>query len=51
MMENRSIFLQKFFCAPTKIGSLTPSSQYLTRKMLYALPWDKIDSIVDMRCA
>lgn len=48
MMENRSIFLQKFFCAPTKIGSLTPSSQYLTRKMLYALPWDKIDSIVEL---
>ncbi len=51
MMANRSVFLQKFFCAPTKIGSITPSSKFLTHKMLAALPWDQIDSIVDMRCA
>lgn len=48
MMANRSVFLQKFFCAPTKIGSITPSSKYLTHKMLAALPWDQIDSIVEL---
>ena len=50
MMANRSVFLEKFFCSPTKIGSITPSSRFLTRKMLENLPWDRIDSIVDMRC-
>lgn len=48
MLANRSIFLQKFFCAPNKIGSITPSSQFLMRKMLETLPWDTIDSIVEL---
>ena len=48
MTANRSVFLQKFFSAPTKIGSITPSSKFLTRKMLASLPWDKIDSIVEL---
>ena len=48
MLANRSIFLQKFFCAPNKIGSVTPSSQFLARKMMETLPWDTIDSIVEL---
>ena len=48
MMANRSVFLEKFFCSPTKIGSITPSSRFLTRKMLENLPWDRIDSIVEL---
>ena len=48
MMANRSVFLQKFFCAPTKIGSITPSSKFLTQKMLASLPWDTMDSVVEL---
>ena len=48
MMANRSVFLHKFFDAPTKIGSVTPSSRFLTQKMLGELPWDEMESIVEL---
>jgi phospholipid N-methyltransferase len=48
MTAARSIFFRKFFIEPAKIGSVTPSSGYLTRKMLANLPWDQLDSIVEL---
>lgn len=48
MMANRSIFLQKFFCAPTKIGSITPSSRFLARKMMASLPWEDLERVVEL---
>jgi phospholipid N-methyltransferase len=47
-MTTRAIFLYKFFLKPTKIESVTPSSSFLTRKMLGNLPWDKIETIAEL---
>lgn len=48
MLESRSIFLKKFITEPTKIGSCTPSSHYLTRKMLSHVDWTKARTIVEL---
>jgi len=47
-MTTRAVFLYKFFLKPTKVGSVTPSSSFLTRKMLASLPWDKIETIAEL---
>ncbi len=48
MMTERIVFLNKFIMEPKKIGSITPSSSFLTRKMLGKLPWDKIETIIEL---
>ena len=48
MMANRGIFLKKFFVEPMKIGSVTPSSRFLTRRMLQSLDWENIDCVVEL---
>lgn len=47
-MTERVEFLVKFFMEPKKIGSITPSSAFLTKKMLADLPWNKLDTIVEL---
>lgn len=47
-MEARLSFLHKFLVNPRKIGSITPSSQHLTKKMFSAFPWDSVNSIVEL---
>jgi phospholipid N-methyltransferase len=39
LMETRTAFFYKFLVSPRKIGSITPSSAYLTRKMLAGVDW------------
>jgi phospholipid N-methyltransferase len=46
--KSRTIFLQKFLSEPRRIGSITPSSSFLTRKMLVGLPWDNIDTLAEL---
>ena len=48
MTTERALFLNKFFTAPQTIGSITPSSSFLAKKMLEALPWDELDVIVEL---
>ena len=48
MINSRSLFLKKFFLAPAKIGSFTPSSQFLAKKMMERLPWKTLDTIVEL---
>ena len=48
MLASRSIFLRKFFYEPDKIGSVTPSSSYLTKKMLADLPWERLKVVVEL---
>lgn len=48
MLTARAIFLYKFFCNPGKIGSITQSSSFLTRKMLADLPWERIETIAEL---
>ena len=47
-MINRVAFLNKFLLSPGKIGSITPSSKYLTQKMLSAVPWAQIETLVEL---
>lgn len=48
MTAQRSLFLEKFFYEPSKIGSITPSSKFLTRKMFFGLAWNEINSIIEL---
>lgn len=48
MMTTRAAFLYKFMQKPNEIGSVAPSSSFLTRKMLANLPWDKIETLVEL---
>lgn len=47
-MTSRVAFLYKFFLEPGKIGSITPSSSFLTSAMLADLPWDRMETIVEL---
>lgn len=47
-MTDRIAFLNKFIMKPRKIGSITPSSSFLSNKMLSALSWEQIDTIVEL---
>lgn len=45
---NKRKFLAKFFHSPQNIGSITPSSRFLTEAMFKPLNWAEIDSIVEL---
>jgi len=47
-MRTRAAFLYKFIQKPKEIGSIVPSSSFLTKKMLMNLPWDHIETIVEL---
>lgn len=44
----RRLFFKDFILHPSKIGSVTPSSSCLTKKLLDALPWDSLHTIVEL---
>lgn len=48
MITTRADFLYKFIQKPKEIGSIAPSSSFLTRKMLANLPWDTIETLVEL---
>lgn len=48
ILMNRFMFLYKFFQSPKEVGSITPSSRYLTKKMFEHISWQQIDSIVEL---
>lgn len=48
LAADKLMFLKDFLLNPAKIGSVTPSSSYLTRKMLASLPWAKFKVIVEL---
>jgi len=48
MLTTRAAFLYKFICKPKEIGSIAPSSSFLTRKMLVNLPWNTIETLVEL---
>lgn len=45
---NKRMFLAKFFQSPQNIGSITPSSRFLTEAMFKPLDWSEINSIVEL---
>ena len=48
MLAARAAFLCKFIRKPKEIGSVVPSSSFLTRKMLARLPWEELDTVVEL---
>ena len=44
----RILFFKDFILNPSKIGSITPSSSYLTQKLLGSLPWDSLHTIIEL---
>lgn len=45
---DRILFLKKFIDEPKKIGSLTPSSTFLARKMSSGLPWKNFSAVAEL---
>ena len=45
---DRILFLRRFIDEPKKIGSLTPSSKFLAKKMLEDLPWKNFSHIAEL---
>lgn len=45
---DRILFLKKFIDEPKKIGSFTPSSSFLVRKMLDDLSWENFSHIAEL---
>ena len=45
---DRILFLKRFIDEPKKIGSLTPSSRFLVRKMLDGLPWKNFSHVAEL---
>lgn len=48
IIKDYKMFLWKFLKHPKKIGSIIPSSNSLTKKMLEDLPWNSLDNIVEL---
>ena len=47
-MTTSAWFLYKFIQKPKEIGSVVPSSSFLTKKMLENLPWNRIETLVEL---
>lgn len=47
-LQEKRVFLTKFFQSPGMIGSITPSSAYLAEAMVRPVDWDKVRSIVEL---
>jgi phospholipid N-methyltransferase len=44
----KMIFFYKFIRTPKEIGSITPSSRFLTNKMIESVPWERINSVAEL---
>ncbi|MDQ8733662.1 phospholipid methyltransferase [Paenibacillus sp. LHD-38] len=42
------LFMFKFFYKPGQMGSVTPSSNYLGRKMVESVPWQAVNHIAEL---
>lgn len=48
MNNNNLLFLQTFIRKPKEIGSVWPSSSFLTRKMVGPISWNEVDAIAEL---
>ncbi|MGG4143050.1 methyltransferase domain-containing protein [Paenibacillus algorifonticola] len=46
--QEKMLFLNKFLRSPRQIGSVTPSSKFLAKKMLEAVPWNSTTSVAEL---
>lgn len=42
------VFLKRFAGSPRRIGSVTPSSKFLTKAMLDRIDWEKADAVAEL---
>jgi phospholipid N-methyltransferase len=47
-MQEKLLFLYKFMRAPKQIGSVTPSSAFLAKRMLKPVPWSQVTSVAEL---
>lgn len=47
-LQDTFLFLNKFLYKPGQIGSVTPSSKYLAKKMVETVPWNEVKSIAEL---
>ena len=47
-IEEKLVFLYKFARAPRQIGSVTPSSVFLAKKMIEPVPWAQVKSVAEL---
>jgi phospholipid N-methyltransferase len=48
MVQEKFLFLNKFFHSPKEMGSVTPSSKYLARAMTKCIPWNNIEALAEL---
>ncbi len=48
LADARMVFLKEFLHHPQTIGSITPSSNYLVQRMLSHVPWNQVDTVVEL---
>lgn len=46
--NERMLFLKKFLKSPSQVGSITPSSLFLARKMLEGIDWKNVRAIAEL---
>lgn len=42
------VFLSKFLTSPKQVGSVMPSSRYLTRKMMEPVDWNRVRAVAEL---
>jgi phospholipid N-methyltransferase len=47
-VQEKILFLYKFLRAPKQIGSVTPSSKVLSRKMVDSINWDQVKNVAEL---
>ncbi|MDF2714724.1 MAG: phospholipid N-methyltransferase [Paenibacillus sp.] len=47
-IREKLLFLYKFSLAPKQIGSVTPSSAFLAKKMIASVPWVRVKAIAEL---
>ncbi|PTM59375.1 class I SAM-dependent methyltransferase [Desmospora activa] len=47
-LVDRMIFLLRFFRSPLQIGSITPSSAQLVQALLSPIPWERVNTAVEL---
>jgi phospholipid N-methyltransferase len=48
LIQEKYLFLKKFLSSPGQIGSVTPSSKFLAKKMIESVPWDEVRNIAEL---
>lgn len=47
-VREKLLFLYKFARAPKQVGSVTPSSVFLAKKMIEQVPWNRVKAVAEL---